>query len=646
MNLEWASPHPDEVQILLVEDNPGDAELVQTLLQRNTGVVYRTQHVSRLGDAVVALTERPIDVVLLDLGLPDATGDEVVSRLHIVNPHLPIVVLTGNDNDHVQQSSIRAGADDFIGKNNLTAIGLRRCLQSAIERRRMQEQLRALVAEIADAIVIVGEEGTIRFVNPAAVAMFGRSEAHLVGKRFEYPIRIGEETEVEFDGVDGSAVTAAIRATTVTWQGQGAIVASICDITDRKRKEALQVRLMRASKLASIGQLSACLAHEINNPATYVQSNLEVMKEYRETLVDAVAELRAVAAVKRQSAWVEEIIERRGLLTMLDDMAALNRDNLHGMRRIVAFVKELKAAHSRVERTEFEFIDVTELVRSACEFIRGDARERARIEQKIVPVPQIVGHRDMLSQAVVKLLVNAVQSIGEGDSEQNSICVETAVIGGHIAIAISDTGCGIPDDLRDRIFEPFFTTKPQTLGTGLSLTADAVHKHGGTIEVDSAVGRGSCFTIKLPIESHLAPAADKVEHRADNREPQRARVLLVDDDTLVRKALRRTLENKHDVLDCASGEEALAELARHPLFDLILCDLRMPDMDGPGLYERLTPDARSRLVFISGGAFTPENKAFVSKSGVRVLDKPITPAELDQVIAETLAKANRPQRDR
>ncbi|MEM9491183.1 MAG: response regulator [Myxococcota bacterium] len=166
-------PNSDQVRLLLVEDNPGDAELIGVLLESVTETAYHITCVSTLAAAEQSLGDGQADLVLLDLGLPDASGEQVIRQVRAADVYIPIVVLTGHDSDRVQMASIRAGADDFISKHGLTGGELTRCITNAIERNRVQLQLRALLSELADAVVIVGDDRRIHFANPAAVQIFG-----------------------------------------------------------------------------------------------------------------------------------------------------------------------------------------------------------------------------------------------------------------------------------------------------------------------------------------------------------------------------------------------------------------------------------------------------------------------------------------
>lgn len=205
----------------------------------------------------------------------------------------------------------------------------------------------------------------------------------------------------------------------------------------------------------------------------------------------------------------------------------------------------------------------------------------------------------------------------------------TTEVDGSIKISVEDTGCGISEARQRLVFDPFFTTKPRSEGTGLglSLSAEIIRSHGGEIRLTSRVGEGSRFDVILP-EGDL----EQVESRRPTSSPapaarKRLRILVIDDEPMICGSLARMLGKDHEVVTAAGGGDALALLEGDAAFDVILCDLMMPQVDGPQVYDVLSERSSAlaeRMVFMSGGAFSSRSKDFVTATRALVLDKPFT----------------------
>lgn len=606
-----------KLRTLLVEDNPGDVELVMDRLE---GSVVEIMHVERLDEAMKKLDDESFDAVLLDLGLPDSKGIGGVRKLLRAHPDLVIVVHTGVKDEAMGTAAVQAGAQDFLSKGSYNAAGLLKALSYAVERSRWQRQLRELVEKNVDAMVVMSVDGGfVQHVNRAAEKLFGRPAHELIGRTFPYPIENQSTSEIEIPlpGEPRESRFAQMRIAQIEWSGSRAYLASLRDITDLRRAQELERRLLHADRLASIGQLAAGVAHEINNPSTFIHSNLEL-------LTDAVEELLSSHP---------ELTER------LREMKEMLSDSLAGAIRISGIVRDL-SSFSRIERDDVGDVNVNDVVEVACSIAHNEIRHRAKLIKRLGEVPLIAADRPKLIQVVINLLVNAAQAIESGNAEQNSVTVTTFVRDSCIVIAVEDTGCGIPAHQVRRIFEPFFTTKDREVGTGLglSISAETVRRHRGELEVTSVRGEGTRFEIVLPEDTGLSsdvpqsPAREGGEVILTRR---RARILLIDDEALLRKAVRRILEPAHTVVEAPTGRDALILLSASESFDVIICDLMMPELDGPSFYERvgaLHPRLLDRLVFLTGGAFTPRAKEFVASASPLVLEKPISSKELLGVV--------------
>jgi signal transduction histidine kinase/ActR/RegA family two-component response regulator len=389
-------------------------------------------------------------------------------------------------------------------------------------------------------------------------------------------------------------------------------------VEDRTR-ELVETRdnLVRAERLAALGRLSASVGHEINNPLSYVIGNLEyVSKEL---------------AQGRANEGVQEAL----------------RDAASGAERIRRIVHELRAFVRGSDRDRRELVDLSDVLDASVKLVWSELRHRARLEREIATLPKLHADPIRLTQVFVNVLMNAVQAIpeeraGRGDSV---ITVRTRQLSNHeLAVEIADTGVGIAEADRPRLFEPFFSTKPQDKGTGLGLfvSLGIVSSLGGRIDVESREGRGTLVRVVLPIPEEISPRVERVSSLPPPAVKDR-RLLVVDDDVLVARTLVRLL-SEHRVDVVTSGREALARLAvEGPDFDLVLCDLMMPDITGMDVYEeveRKHPGLASRFVFISGGGVTERSRRFLEQHAERVLPKPIDSAELLRLLAKRTARAN------
>ncbi|BAN36105.1 sensor histidine kinase [Sulfuricella denitrificans skB26] len=254
--------------------------------------------------------------------------------------------------------------------------------------------------------------------------------------------------------------------------------------------ESAQRQLYQAEKLASIGQLAAGVAHEINNPIGFIRSNLSTAQQYVSKLGALESVMQTGNMSQFQSAWKEA-----GMAFLLEDFTALLGESVDGADRVTKIVSDLKG-FSNVDQAEAEIVDLNDNLRFACNMLAGQTRDRVELVMELGILPKIMCLPGHLNQVFLNLLLNAAQAI----ADQGRIEVRSEVAGSEIHIRISDNGCGIPEKNLDRLFDPFFTTRQVGSGTGLGLTVcrDIVQAHGGRIEVKSKEGMGTTFTVILP----------------------------------------------------------------------------------------------------------------------------------------------------
>lgn len=380
------------------------------------------------------------------------------------------------------------------------------------------------------------------------------------------------------------------------------------------RLQATQAQLLVAEKFAAIGQLATGVAHELNNPATWVLLGLDAARRdlqrvQKKHAADASALVTTLAEIDRTLADVRAGMER--MRTVVDDLRTLSPTAV-------------------TERTE---VDLDEVVRVTCRLARPTYASVARLVLDLGGVPPILVDRARLGQLVANLLTNAAYAVADGSAD-HQIAVTTRAEGDHVLLTVEDSGLGIPDELRDQVFDPYFTTKPAEVGMGLGLAIvrRIVEDHGGRATVERSRLGGARVEVRLPAQSARHVETEPAAHHASTA-ARRARILIIDDEPLLLRALTRALADEHDVVTAHGGNEGLELLARDRGFDLVVCDLQMPTVDGIAVHDALAstaPELLAKLVMMSGGAVTARALTFIESTSVRVIRKPV---DIDDLLA-------------
>jgi signal transduction histidine kinase len=383
--------------------------------------------------------------------------------------------------------------------------------------------------------------------------------------------------------------------------------------------EERKARLELADRLTTLGTLSAAIGHELNNPLTYVIGNLNHVIEQLD----------------------------HGPKEQQEDVLEAIREALGGAERIARIVQDMRSL-GRQGPVKLEPVDLETAVELAVRQTSNHIRHRARLTRRFSAAPLVDADVPRICQVFVNLLLNAAQAIPPGEARRHEICVSLREDGDEAIVEISDTGAGISENALQRVFEPFFTTKAVGEGTGLGLaiSRSIVESLGGRIELESTFGLGTTVRVRLhkSRSDAVQPVAElpTVVTKSDaTRKRRRARLLLVDDDPGVLTVTRRVLERSYDVDAVPDARAALAILQQGPRIDLILCDLMMPEMNGMDLHREIAKRSQSladRMLFMTGGAFTPEARGFLEGSHRPHVQKPFVPSSLLGAVEAQLAK--------
>jgi PAS domain S-box-containing protein len=637
-----SSSASSQARILVVED---EAIVAWDIEQNLVDLGFEVIALASSGDEALtqAASARP-DLVLMDIriqgDLDGIQAGEIIRHRYGV----PLIYLTAHGDPETIDRAKRTEPEGYLLKPFKKA-ELRSVVELALYRHQMERRLRerehlvsTTLRSIADAVITTDQDGRITYMNPAAETLSGwrgdaagglgfhevlrlRAPAARQAAADEDPVRtalrLRQPTPAE-EGMavarDGSERSVVYRAAPLTDDQK--IYGAVLVARDVSAERRLQRQLEFADRLTSLGTLAAGVAHEINNPLAAITIDIDF----------ALQKLRAAGtALPRE---LDVVIEA------LDEARS-------GADRVKKIVADLKT-FARTGTDRPRDVDVRRVLETALHVVDNELRHRARVVTELgPPVPLVEAEDTRLGQVFVNLLVNAAQAIAPGAAERNEVRVRArADDRGRVVVEISDTGTGMTAEVQKRVFEPFFTTKPvgEGSGLGLSICHGIIKSMRGDIEVESTPGRGSTFRVILPpagaARARLASVPPPPTAPAAAR-PRRGRVLAIDDDALVLKSITRAIEDEHDVVTVTSAREALAKIDAGERFDVILCDLMMPETTGTQLYQEVTrthPELASRVVFLTGGAFTGEVLRFLESTAVPQIDKPFEPADLKRLV--------------
>lgn len=516
-------------------------------------------------------------------------------------------------------------------------------VESTRELRASQIRRTAMLSSLHDGVVVQDNKGAIVTANPAAERILGLTLDQLMGRTSVDPNwRSVHEDGSPFPGESHPAMVALKTGKPVTNVTMGvhkptgqltwirvnstpipptdetgtSVVSTFQDITELREAHH---RLSRQERLVTVGTLAAGVGHEINNPLAYLMSNVDFTIE----------ELRVIGGgspTGRLRELVNVLMEAR-----------------EGAVRIQKIVRGLRT-FAREPGGELLPTNVDAAVEVSINMTQHELRPRARVVAKLAPGLLVLADESKLSQVLVNLLANAGQAFPSNEPEKNEVIITSALAtNGQVEIVVQDNGPGIAPEHLQRVFDPFFTTKPPNVGTGLGLSIcqNIVNELGGELQLSSTRGVGTRVRVSLPeampLPSVVAPLSGGPESRA--------RVLIIDDEVPLAAALARALGRHHEVTIVNDSREVLSALLATPSFDVIFCDIRMPHIDGPGLFVKvcaLHPGLARRFVFMSGGANDPDAIAFLDRVPNERLAKPFQLDEVRRIVRRFATSGNSP----
>ena len=554
-------------RVLLVDDSALVRDFVGGLIA-DWGFQVETLDSGRA--ALARIAESSFDVIVLDVNMPGMTGIEVLSSLRVRAVETPVIMLSSASRTSDVLRAIHQGAFDYVAKDEAI------------------EPLRMAIVRAVEHVRLVGENAQLL--------------KQLASLNAELEARVLERTS---ELVEANARLVAER---------GELESTL------SRLNETQAQMVQMEKMASVGLLTAGIAHEINNPLAFILPNFEVVEEW----LDSAREGKAHERVQN-----------------LDELKKLVAECRRGLDRIVRIVQQLRV-FSHPGRQDLGPVDVDIVVRSVVALVERELAGRATLTVYSTQDARARGNDEQLRQVLLNLLINSSQSFSPPRTDGRiEVFVEKRAE--EIAIRVNDNGCGIPPEHIRRVFDPFFTTKPVGHGTGmgLAISRDLVKKMDGNVTLESQPGHGTSVTIGLPlwrdqpadgttVDSPRTPTPELTVPKPTRR----LSIVIIEDETSLLLPLRRMLADRHDVLTFSDSRDGLRCLIERDPPDAIICDINMPEVNGLDLYRLVTRDRpflAERFVFLTGGD-SDELATLVAEGPCRVLEKPVHRRDLIAVI--------------
>lgn len=624
------------IRVLLVDDGEGDYVLTRNWFSEFRVANCELEWVDNYEAAKIAIAQCRHDIYLVDYRLGSHSGLELLREATAQNCTSPIILLTGQGDWEIDLEAMKAGAADYLEKNQLNAPLLERSIRYAIERKQTEQKIRqqAALLDIAnDAIFVQDLSGQILFWNEAAERLYGFQKAEAIGKKTK---KLWQETNLpllqkalqtlqqegywkgELNQITKSGKEIIVESRWTLVRDFGNKPQSILIVnTEITQKKQLEAQFLRAQRLESIGTLASGIAHDLNNvlaPILMTAQLLETqIKDERSQRLLPIL----ITNAKRGANLVKQVLSfTRGL---------------EGERTLLQLKHLIGEIQQVIKETFPKSIEVIAQITQNLWTVSGDATQLHQVLMNLC-----VNARDAMPKGGTLTITAANLSIDENYAKMNL----DAKVGPYIVVTVTDTGTGIQAEILDRIFEPFFTTKELGKGTGLGLSTvlGIIKSHGGFINVYTEEGKGSQFKVYLPAQDAKESLEEpELKLPAGNGEL----ILVVDDEDAIRDITKTSLEaHNYQAITASDGIEAIALYAEHrDNISLVLTDMVMPSMDGLTTIrtlQKINPDVK--IIAVSGLATHDKVNAAYNMGIQAFLPKPYTANQLLEAISTVKRK--------
>lgn len=616
------------IRVLLVDDDEDDFIIARELLREVSATRYKLDWCDSFEDAMDIISKGEHDVYLVDYRLGAQSGLDLLQQAQIDGCSAPIILLTGQGENDVDLLAMRAGAEDFLVKGQITAKQLERSIRYAIERKRADLEIQKLAAFPKcnpNPVLEFSADGKMTYCNESAMELarsFGQSTLDCI-----LPPNMKATVYECLSRNENRTLQTSFQQRTFSWRLVPIAASRVihCYATELTERLNLEAQLRHSVKMDAVGQLAAGVAHDFNNILTIIQGHANLLMMNGELDGELERPLKQIcAASDRASNLIRQLLMFSSKQVMQPRLLNLN-DSISNISRML---QRLLGEHITLESVPVEGL------------------------------PMVYADPGMMEQALLNLVINARDAMPRGG--RLSIGTNLAHLdarsvmrnpkarpGTFVCVTVGDTGTGIDPKIINRIFEPFFTTKEVGKGTGLGLATvyGIVKQHEGWINVESQLGTGTTFKIYLPTAENKSEAVSSEKNPgaiplSDGGEA----ILVVEDEPALRELVGDILESYgYRVFKAGSGPEAVCVWERHRSeIKLLLTDMVMPEgLSGRELADKLQRDnPRLKVIYTSGYSKGMAGQDIALLEGFNFLPKPYPPLKLAQLVREILDRSD------